>query len=136
MEKLSLLLGIILIGNIYLKYFYKLYLRMRKKLQPIIIMKIVAIIMLFWALADNPYFYYQILHWVICWLAVYLTYLAYQNKKNIWIWLFAISAVCFNPILPIYFSREIWSVLDILVAVMILISIFKTKNSISNKRID
>ncbi len=55
--------------------------------------------MLFWALADNPYGYYQILRWVVCGLT---RYLAYRNDKNVWAWIFGVTAVLFNPIAPIY----------------------------------
>lgn len=98
-----------------------------KKIQPTTIIKIIAVIMLFWALADNPYGYYQILRWVICGLSGYLVYLAYNEKKNVWVWIFGILTVLFNPILPIYLDRDTWSIIDVITAVIIFISIFKMK---------
>jgi len=39
----------------------------------------------------------------------------------------AIIAALFNPIAPIYLNRETWSVLNILVAIIIFISMFKLR---------
>lgn len=100
---------------------------MKKKIQTITIVKIIAIIMLLWALADNPYGYYQILRWVIAGITGYSAYLAYEQGKNAWIWILAITAIMFNPIAPIHLDRETWSVLNIIVAAIIFTSIFKLK---------
>lgn len=98
-----------------------------KKLQTLTTAKIAAILMLFWALTDNPYGYYHILRWVICGLSGYSVYLAYKNENKVWIWIFGIIAVLFNPIVPIYLDRESWSVIDVIVATVIFTSIFKMK---------
>lgn len=100
---------------------------MKKKFQTITNIKIIVILMLFWALADNPYGYYQILRWVVCGLTGYLTYLAYDGDKNVWVWIFGITAVLFNPIAPIHLDKETWSVINLIVAAIIFISIFKMK---------
>ncbi len=100
---------------------------MKKKIQTITIVKIIAIIMLFWALADNPYGYYQILRWVIAGVTGYSAYLAYERGKNTWTWIMGITAILFNPIAPIHLDRETWSVLNIIVAAIIFSSIFKMK---------
>lgn len=98
---------------------------MKNKIQKITILKIIAIIILFWALADNPYSYYQILRWVIASVSGYSAYLAYKQGKNAWTWTLAITAIFFNPIAPIHLNRETWSILNIITAVIIFISIFK-----------
>ena len=100
---------------------------MKKKIQTITIVKIIAITMLFWALADNPYGYYQILRWVIAGVTGYSAYLAYEQGKNAWTWILAIIAILLNPIAPIHLDRETWSVLNIIIAAIIFISIFKMK---------
>ncbi len=83
--------------------------------------------MLFWALADNPYGYYQILRWVIAGVTGYSAYLAYKQGKNVWVWILAITAILFNPIAPLHLDREIWSVLNIIAVAIIFTSIFKIK---------
>lgn len=105
---------------------------MKNGMQPIIIVRIIAILMLLWALADNPYGYYQILRWVIAGVTGYSAYLAYEQGKTAWAWIFGITAVLFNPIAPIHLARETWSAIDLIVAAIIFASIFKLKVA-SNK---
>ena len=83
--------------------------------------------MLFLALADNPYSYYQILRWVVAGTAGYSAYLAYLQKKTIWVWILAIIAILFNPISSFHFDRETWSMLNVISAIIFFISIFKQK---------
>jgi hypothetical protein len=100
---------------------------MKSNIHPIIVVKIIAILMLFWALAHNPYGYYQILRWVIACVTGYSAYMAYEQGKTTWVWIFGIIAVLFNPIAPIYLARETWSVIDLIVAAILFASIFKLK---------
>lgn len=106
---------------------------MKKKIKPVIIVKIIAAIMLLWALADNPYGYYQILRWVVVGVAGYSAFIAYEHRKNVWAWIFGIITILYNPIAPIYLNREIWAVIDVIVAVIILASIFKLKIGTENR---
>lgn len=87
------------------------------------IVRLAAILMLLWALADNPYAYYQILRWVVCGVMAYSAFLAFEAKKDKWTWIFGITAVLFNPIAPIHLEREVWSVIDITAATLLLISL-------------
>lgn len=100
---------------------------MKKKIQTTTIVKTIAILMLFWALTDNPYGYYQILRWVIAGVTGYSAYLAYEQGRNTWTWIMAITSILFNPIVPIYLDRETWTVLNIIAAAIIFISMFKMK---------
>lgn len=67
-----------------------------KNIQNITILKIITIIMLLFALADNPYGYYQILRWVVCGVACYSAFLEYQKNHYPWTWAFGIIAVLFR----------------------------------------
>jgi len=69
---------------------------------------LVAAIMLFLAMADLPYGYYQILRWVICGIAVYVAYMAYRWGKIWATWVFGLIAVLFNPLIPVHLTKEIW----------------------------
>ncbi|MFH1968454.1 MAG: DUF6804 family protein [bacterium] len=86
--------------------------------------KIVAIILLLWALADNPYSYYQFLRWVVLVIACYTAYVAYNKQKIGWAWTFGIMAVLFNPIFPFYLSRDTWQLIDVAVAIIFFVSFF------------
>jgi len=93
-------------------------------------LKSVAIIMLFIALFNNPYGYYQILRWVVCGITAYLAYAYYkENNKTVWIWIFIGIAILFNPIFVIHLDREIWSFLNVVVILILFINIFKFKEN-------
>ena len=84
--------------------------------------------MLLFALADNPYGYYQILRWVVMLSAGYTAFILYERKDKIWMWTFVGAVILFNPIMPVYLSREIWSVIDVITAVLFGINIWLLKN--------
>ncbi|MHA1675908.1 MAG: DUF6804 family protein [Candidatus Njordarchaeales archaeon] len=98
------------------------------------ILRITAALMLLFALGAHPYAYYQLLRWVVCSVTGYGAFLAYKQKRNEWAWIFGIIAILFNPIVPFYLSREIWSLLDIGVSSIILISLFFFKIKQPRKR--
>lgn len=88
------------------------------------IVAIVAAAMLLLAIPSIwPYGYYQILRWVIAGAAVFIGYLAYQFGKKWWLGVMVAIAIVFNPIAPIYFSKEVWVVFDFIVAVVFLASL-------------
>ncbi len=89
--------------------------------------KILAIILLLGALGNWPYGYYQLLRWAILIIGVYSAYLAYERGKISWAWTFGITAVLFNPILPFYLSKGTWQFIDIIAAIIFLISLFKSQ---------
>jgi len=86
--------------------------------------KILAIILLLWALADNPYGYYQFLRWVILVVGAYSAYSVYNLGSKSWPWVFGIIAVLFNPIIPFTFQRETWQFIDVIVAIIFFVSLF------------
>ncbi len=94
--------------------------------------KITAAILLLWALADNPYSYYQFLRWAITIIGAYTAYLAYNKKQNIWIWIFVIIAILFNPLAPFYLSKDTWQLFDFIAAIIFLLSSLKKEE---NKKI-
>lgn len=94
------------------------------------IVSIIAILILLLAVPEGfwPYGYYVFLRWVITGAAVFLLWIASQLKKQGWFWLMVGIAILFNPIIPIHLDKEIWQIIDFIVAVLFLISIFKIKS--------
>jgi hypothetical protein len=88
--------------------------------------RLVASGLLFWALADHSYGYFTLLRFVVCMVAAYSAVLANSRKDEQWTWLFGGIAVLFNPIFPIHLNRQIWSVIDSVVGVLMVASIFLT----------
>ena len=99
---------------------------MKIKLNKVLIIKIIVVMLLLGALADNPYGYYQVLRWVVCGVFGYSAYLAYEKKEVVWIWILGIIAVLFNPFIPFYLSREIWTIVNIISAVVLIVNVFYT----------
>jgi len=70
------------------------------------------------------YGFYTLLRFIVFVTTTYLAWLAYSNQKQQWTWLFGFIAVLFNPFIPIHFSRDLWRVIDLVVAVFLIVSIF------------
>ena len=96
---------------------------MFKNIQKINILKIITIMLLLFALADNPYGYYQILRWVVGGITGYSAYIEYQKTHYPWTWTFGIIAVLFNPLSTIHLDKDIWIVLNVITAGILIISI-------------
>jgi hypothetical protein len=88
-----------------------------------IIVKLIAAVMLFAALGSQPHDYYTLLHWVACGVCAYTAFQSIQNKQTGWLCIFAIAAVVLNPIAPLHLKRDDWSIVDVAVAVLLLVSI-------------
>jgi hypothetical protein len=63
-----------------------------------------------------PYAFYTLLRVVVCATAIYVAIWAGALKKPTWIWLMAIVAFLFNPIVPVRLPRADWQLIDVLVA--------------------
>lgn len=90
----------------------------------VLLPRIIAALLLFIAVADHPYSYYQILRWVVCGVSAYSAFGAYQEKKKVWAWIFGIITILFNPIAPIHFQRETWAILDVVTGCVMAISLW------------
>jgi len=88
---------------------------------------IIAILLIIAIFPISEYGYYIFLRWIVCLSSVFFAYLAYQVGKKYWAWIMGIIAVLFNPIIPIYLKKEIWGPIDIISAVIYLISFFILK---------
>lgn len=87
-------------------------------------LKIGLAILLLGCLADMPYGYYQLVRF--CGMAGF-AYLAFEDweEKNSWAILFLLSAILINPIFKISLGRELWNVVDVIWAILLLVSIRK-----------
>ncbi len=98
----------------------------------------IAAVLLFLALINGlPYGFFTLLRFIIFASSTYIAWLTYAQEKQKWTLIFGLIAVLFNPFIPIYLNREIWVIIDILVGIFMLISIFIlrliTENRIINK---
>jgi len=89
-----------------------------------LISRLIASGMLILALLGYPYSYYILLRWVVCGTAAYGAFKSVELEKSSWAWILGIIALLFNPIIPVHFSRKIWAPIDVMVALIFVVSIF------------
>lgn len=89
---------------------------------------LLTVVMLLLTFLDWDYGFYQILRWIVTVSAVYIAYQNYLQENKNWVWVFAIIAILFNPISPIHLDREIWAIIDTIVAVVYLVAFYKDSN--------
>ncbi len=89
--------------------------------------KIIAIGILIGALWTHPYSYYQILRWVVAIVGAYSAYISFDSENNFWGWIFVAVTILFNPIFPFYFTKNTWQIIDLVGAVVFLVSTFIKK---------
>lgn len=85
--------------------------------------QVIAALCLFWGLLPNPYAFYMFLRVIVCSVSGYTAYRYGQDDLTASAWLFGTVAVLYNPIVPIYLSREIWMPIDLLTAILLLWSV-------------
>lgn len=84
----------------------------------------IAAVMLLWAMnPENPYGYYNLLRVVCCAVFAYLAIQAASDEKHGWVWVLGVTAVIYNPIIPIHLTREIWSVVNVVTIIVAGISV-------------
>ena len=89
-----------------------------------IVARIITSIILLWALNEHPYIYYTMLRFIVCGVSVYGCIRAIKYGRMDWTWIFGVIAFLFNPIVPIHLDRRIWEIIDIIVAIILIVSIF------------
>jgi len=86
--------------------------------------RLVAALLLIWALSRHPYSYYIMLRFVVTGVSAYGLYSAIQAKRAGWIWTFGSLVILFNPLFIVALDRRTWTLIDIGVAILFLVSIF------------
>ena len=95
--------------------------------RPHLIPAVIVAVMLCVAVAPLAYGYYQLLRWVTCGVAVFIAVMAYRWGKAWATWVFGFVAVLFNPLWPVYLTRDIWRPIDLACAVLFVVSTFILK---------
>jgi hypothetical protein len=89
-----------------------------------ILVRIISAGLLLWALDRHPYDYFTIMRWIVFASSSFCFYLATKSKQSVWLWVFGIIGLLFNPIIPIHLARKTWSVVDVVSALVLVVSIF------------
>ena len=97
------------------------------------IIKIGLAILFFLCLADMPYGYYQLVRFIGLIGFAILAYQANQQNNQTETIIYGALALLFQPFFKISLGRELWNVIDVVVGLGLLVSIF-FKNKLPNEK--
>ena len=89
--------------------------------------KILLAILLLLCLLDWPYGYYQFVRFAAMVSFAYLAYSANQKQNSTQVFVYIALALLFQPFFKIAFGRVLWNVVDVIVAVGLVGSLFYNK---------
>ena len=92
----------------------------RPHLVPCLIAAVMALI----AIADLPYGYYTLMRLVVCPTAIFVVVMAAKSHQMWAVWLYAITGLLFNPLVPVHLTKGIWQPLDFLAAAALVVAAF------------
>jgi hypothetical protein len=88
------------------------------------IIKIVLAVLFFLCLLDMPYGFYQLVRFIALIGFSVLAYQSFENEnKNLTI-VYIGLAILFQPLIKISLGREIWNIVDVIVGIGLIVSIF------------
>jgi hypothetical protein len=88
------------------------------------VVKISLIPLLLICLADMPYGYYQFIRYITSFSFVYFAFKENQDNHSQKIILYIFLTLLFQPFIKIPLGRQIWNVVDLLVALFLIINIY------------
>lgn len=85
-------------------------------------------VILILAIVPNwAYSYYILLRWAIFVSSIIVAYGFYKSKITGWALVFGAIAFLFNPIFPVYLTRQTWTPIDLISATLFFIAGFSNK---------
>src|SRR5690554_2090402 len=95
------------------------------------IIKIVLAVLFFLCLADMPYGFYQFVRFAGLVGFAILAYQANQQSRQTEMIIYCELALLFQPFFKIALGRELWNIVDVIVGISLIVSLF-----MKEKRID
>lgn len=93
-------------------------------MKPDKIIKIALAILFFSCLADMPYGYYQFVRFLALFGFVILAYMAHQEDRHIEMIIYGALAILFQPIFKIALGRQLWNIVDVIVGLALILSLW------------
>lgn len=93
------------------------------------IVKIGLSVLLLLCLTNMPYGFFQLVRFLSLIGFGFLAYQANQQGKQTEMVIYVALAILFQPLLKIPLGRTIWNIVDVIVAIGLLLSIFSLKNN-------
>lgn len=92
-----------------------------------IIIKTALALLLFLCLLDMPYGYYQLVRFITLIGFGILAYQSYRQEKQIEMVVYGVLALLFQPFLKISLGHELWNIVDAVVGIGLIASLFIKK---------
>jgi hypothetical protein len=92
-----------------------------------IALRIIIIVLLFLAVLELPYGFYTFLRWVVTIVMVLSAIKSFENNFGFFGIVFCGIGLLFNPLVPVYLDKETWTVIDIIIGVLLIVTLFIKK---------
>ena len=89
-----------------------------------ILLKIILAILFFICLADMPYGYFQIVRFAALVGFAILAYNANEQGHKREVLIYVCLAILFQPLFKIALGRQFWNIIDVIVGIGLIVSIF------------
>lgn len=97
------------------------------------IIKSILAVLFFLCLLNMPYGYYELVRFLALAGFGYLAYKANEEDKSEQVFIYIALALLFQPFYKIALGREIWNMVDVVVGIVLLASIFIKKSNKTDK---
>ncbi|KAI3590245.1 hypothetical protein D9X30_4853 [Cupriavidus sp. U2] len=74
------------------------------------------------AVAPLPYGFYVLLRLVATCVFAWAAYVAVQRRQSILPWVYGLLALVFNPFVKVFFPKDLWMVVDLAAAALLIFS--------------
>lgn len=88
------------------------------------LVKISLAILFLICLARMPYGYYQLVRFIALVGFAFLAYAAYEQKRTTEMMIYIFLALLFQPVFKVALGRTLWNIVDVVVGVGLILSIF------------
>lgn len=88
------------------------------------IIKIVLAALFFLCLLEMPYGFYQLVRFIALIGFSILAYQSYENENKYLTIIYIGLAILFQPLIKISLGREIWNIVDVIVGIGLIVSLF------------
>lgn len=89
-----------------------------------IVLKLILTLLFFLCLAKIPYGYYEFIRFIALVAFSYLAYQEYQKENKFLTFIYVALAILFQPLLKIYLGRALWNIVDVVVGIFLIATIF------------
>ncbi|MDF1866340.1 MAG: hypothetical protein P1U70_16010 [Saprospiraceae bacterium] len=93
--------------------------------------KLVLAGLLFLCLLEMPYGFYQFVRFIALFGFGFLAYKAGNENDSTGLLIYGALALLFQPFFKVALGRELWNIVDVIVGIGLLISIFQKRNNIN-----